>query len=610
MYTIGGSLRMTLCALFLVFGVALSAAPNELPRSEARASEQEPRLSRSWKRIRHAGLEAVGDVSEKELREAFAEIDSFRAAFKTLYPKMNIDSPRPTRVVVFPDQNAMRPFGPRDSRGRPQQNVGGYFAPADDLNIIVLGGNRSSLMFHEFAHSFLDRNFRGLPRWLNEGLAEFHSTFEADWKKGQSLIGRPPAGRVRWLRSSFYIPIEKIVHASPADMEKMWRDDQRISMYYAQSWAIVHYLMLEGSAKDSAAFSRFVIALETGTPVEQALQRHYGMTLDQLDDKIRRYANRPSFYGATFRLHDSDDPAVVVERMTEADVKHVRGDLLVRMGESGDARKEIDAAMKLDPDHLPARIAVARIHAAENRLADAIALLRDVLSASPGHVDASQFLAGFLREDGQYLPALEVYDQLVKRYPASAPAWFGLSMCTLALGRMPQSNAAMNLATQLEYRPAWYRTRAYAAFAAGQDRTAADSARRYVDLMGWDTESAHYTGILGAVAHRRLEEPERATELLAQAEAIVQPQSWTSVVIDFLQERLAADAFLERARSQGEKTEAHAYIGFELARAGRVEEAITHFRWVKEQGARNYVEYHMAVSALRRLETPPAVPSR
>lgn len=59
-----------------------------------------------------------------------------------------------------------------------------------------------------------------------------------------------------------------------------------------------------------------------------------------------------------------------------------------------------------------------------------------------------------------------------------------------------------------------------------------------------------------------------------------------------------------RADDDGQRTEAHAYVGIRAALAGRRDEAIVHLQWVKERGNRDYVEHRLAVRELSRLQNP------
>ena len=78
--------------------------------------------------------------------------------------------------------------------------------------------------------------------------------------------------------------------------------------------------------------------------------------------------------------------------------------------------------------------------------------------------------------------------------------------------------------------------------------------------------------------------------------------TWTAKVLDYMQRKTTAAAFLASATNDGERTEAHTYIGFDDALGGRRDAAIAHFRWVKDKGSRNFVEYPIAAAELKRLE--------
>src|SRR5262249_18695986 len=112
-----------------------------------------------------------------------------------------------------------------------------------------------------------------------------------------------------------------------------------------------------------------------------------------------------------------------------------------------------------------------------------------------------------------------------------------------------------------------------------------------------------YAAFLGAIAFRKLNEQQHADELLASMSSAVDPESWTAHVMAFMQGKLDAKSFMNAAHDNGERTEAHTYTGFADLQAGRIDDARTHFQWVKEHGSRNYTECPLAVGALRLLES-------
>jgi hypothetical protein len=76
-----------------------------LPNTTAAQTQTAPALSRSWKELRTPAFTVAGDVPEGALSDARAEIDAFRAAIRQLFPRLPLDSPVPTLVVIFKDDD-------------------------------------------------------------------------------------------------------------------------------------------------------------------------------------------------------------------------------------------------------------------------------------------------------------------------------------------------------------------------------------------------------------------------------------------------------------------------------------------------------------------------
>ena len=160
----------------------------------------------------------------------------------------------------------------------------------------------------------------------------------------------------------------------------------------------------------------------------------------------------------------------------------------------------------------------------------------------------------------------------------------------------------MNEAMRLQANPEWYRDRAYAALRLGLDATAAIDIHTYMSLADQGPHPSVYASFVAAIAYWRLGQPTAAMQILEEVRHGVPPASWTASVIDFLQERLPEQRFLDRAKTHGQRTEAHTYIGFKEAIAGRRDAAVKHFQWVRDQGSKTSNEYEMAQGELRRLQ--------
>ena len=143
----------------------------------------------TWTSVRSKNFLLIGNASEKDIRQVATRLEQFREVFSRLFTKMNVNSPVPTTVVVFKNDESYRPF-------KPNANTAGYFQPGQDVNYITLKLEPSSeqnpftLIFHEYTHLLVKNTSGNVPTWFNEGLAEYYSTFTITDDK-EVVLGRP-----------------------------------------------------------------------------------------------------------------------------------------------------------------------------------------------------------------------------------------------------------------------------------------------------------------------------------------------------------------------------------------------------------------------------------
>ena len=126
-------------------------------------------------------------------------------------------------------------------------NLGGFFQAGQDLNFIALNLEASSdnpyhLIYHEYVHNLLNNFKVRFPPWLNEGLAEYYSTFEVTDGDKKILLGRAIENHILYLRQNKFLPLATLFtvdHNSPD-----YNENSKKGVFYAESWALVHYLML------------------------------------------------------------------------------------------------------------------------------------------------------------------------------------------------------------------------------------------------------------------------------------------------------------------------------------------------------------------------------
>ena len=248
-------LALVLAIAFCFLGVVCSAVP-------VSAKDK-------WMSVRSKNFLMLGNASEKEIRQVGVRLEQFREVFSRLFTNLKIDSPVPTTVIVFKNDESYRPF-------KLNANTAGYFQPGPDVNYITLELTSDvnseqdpfAIIFHEYTHLLVRNTSGNVPTWFNEGLAEYYSTFSITSDQ-KVVVGRPIAGHVYLLRENKMLPLRTLFQVDQKSPYYNERDKQ--SIFYAESWALMHYLILGKDGQRMPQLSKFVELIWHGTPDGKSL---------------------------------------------------------------------------------------------------------------------------------------------------------------------------------------------------------------------------------------------------------------------------------------------------------------------------------------------------
>jgi len=126
-----------------------------------------------------------------------------------------------------------------------------------------------------------------------------------------------------------------------------------------------------------------------------------------------------------------------------------------------------------------------------------------------------------------------------------------------------------------------------------------------LDLQGWKGDFSLYAVILGNLSARQAGDQAAAKTFLDDAATRCDASVWPYPVVKFLRGELDEAGLLALSVDVDKKTETRCYLGLDHALKGRKNEALAHYRWVKEHGTTNFTEYEIAVAELDRLEGKP-----
>lgn len=363
-----------------------------LPPSAA-GSAAENRIS-----VQSKNFFLVGNASEKDIRQVAVRLEQFREVFGRLFNRARLNSQSPIHVIVFKSRADYRPFMPV-YRGKVSE-VGGYYQPGEDVSYITLTSefaesNPYSIIFHEYVHAITRDNLGPLPSWFNEGLAEYYSTFEISGGDQKVLLGKPIAHHVYLLRDKKFMPLERLFAVDHASAE--YNENDRKGLFYAESWALVHYLMLGRNGARYPQLLQFLQLLDTGAAVGECFQKAFQTDYATLEKELRDYISRDS-YPATSYTFDQKlrfDATLTSAPITEAEWQYQLGDLLRHSGRA-ESEQYLERALQLDPNLTAAHAALGMQRMQQGKFDEAKEHLQRALAvASNAPEKPSNYLAHY-----------------------------------------------------------------------------------------------------------------------------------------------------------------------------------------------------------------------
>ena len=232
-----------------------------------------------WRRAQSEHFVVYSDGSERSLRDYTAKLERFDALLTARFGGARAEARR-LPVYLVGDGRALRVAVP----GLPP-GIAGYYSSSDlDVFAVLVRGESDDLLLHEYSHHVMARaGDMRYPGWFREGFAEFFATATVT-EGGSASFGLPNPGRLRALQTERWLPMDVVLRSDGS----LGIDSQTgRGMYYAQSWALTHWLLADAARIRN--LSAYVRAVNGGQDPVEAWQAVFGMTIDQLTAELRTH---------------------------------------------------------------------------------------------------------------------------------------------------------------------------------------------------------------------------------------------------------------------------------------------------------------------------------
>jgi tetratricopeptide (TPR) repeat protein len=356
----------------------------------------------TWTKVRSNNFLLVGNASEKQIKDVAVRLEQFREGFGRLLTGFRRESPVTTTVIVFKNSASFDPFKPV-YQGRPS-NVAGYFQSGEDVNYITLTTEQLAtdpyqIIFHEYVHLLLHNTVRNVPPWFDEGLAEYYSTFAVEEQGRKVVLGRVIPSHLQLLRQTS-IPLQTLL--SVDRRSAYYNEREKTGIYYAQSWALLHYLILGNDRKRQPQLSTFLELLRDGAKTERAFQEAFQTDPETLENELSTYLRRTTFPLQVIGLRQGITPKVTLTSslMSQAEAQAYLGDLLLHTDRLDEASAVLEKALALNPRLSLAHESLGIVRVKQKRFDDALHHLRKAEAANPSNYLTHYYYAFALSRSG------------------------------------------------------------------------------------------------------------------------------------------------------------------------------------------------------------------
>jgi ankyrin repeat protein len=300
-----------------------------------------------WIKVRTKNFNIVSNADEAKARQLGLKLEQFRAVLGKILNLTN-DASIPVSVLLFKSDDSFKPFKPLYN-GKPA-NIAGYFQAGEDENTIALSVSNSDqrplhTIFHEYTHLLTSQGRYEYPLWLNEGIAEFYSTFNID--KNQATVGIPIENHVYLLRENKFMPLQNLIKVDHRSPDYNERDRQGV--FYAQSWALVHFLIMGNKHARQQQVVQFLTLLNSGASAERAFLDAFKTDFTAIEKELRNYIGGNTYPILNFNLDSTEgEKEFAVEQLTDAQAQFHLGNLLLHTNRIEEAENYFKQAIALD----------------------------------------------------------------------------------------------------------------------------------------------------------------------------------------------------------------------------------------------------------------------
>jgi tetratricopeptide (TPR) repeat protein len=423
----------------------------------------------TWIEARSEHFTLLTDASKGRAGEILEDLENLRRLIAQMNPSLPLRGSTPAGIYAFRSEKSMRDFQPlRD--GKPE-DLAWMFQPTSFQNFVAFRADGSrdyvrEIVFQEYLNLVISYGRVAYPLWLQNGFSLFYGN--AHFTKAGAEVGKMHDRHRRELGEFRMLPLQQLFAVTYDSPE--YRDGSRRALVDAQSWALMHYILIGLNPNGAAAIDRFLGLLAEGHDPLLAFQQAMGRPVSEIDAEVSTYIRKNIYQFWKVNLPPLETERSFLFTELSPEVADARlGRLLIGVRRYDDARARLSASVEAAPDLPDAYEALGLLARTEGKSeeslsfleravdrgstdpgvhfyfasalldassgsgeipepvrAKALASISKTLAADPSHADAARLFGFLCLFDGNHQEGVGVVKKALDTNPGNPYLWFVL----------------------------------------------------------------------------------------------------------------------------------------------------------------------------------------
>jgi tetratricopeptide (TPR) repeat protein len=387
----------------------------------------------AWIEIRSPNFIVVTNANESQGRRTAYQFEMIRAVFRDFFGQKGKSQELPITIVAAKDEKTLKALLPEFWEKKGLAHPAGVCLNTADtganyialqLDVIL---NQEAIepfepVYHEYVHYLTRRLAAHWPVWLIEGFAEYYGNIRINGD--QVFVGAPSTSHIQFLQETSLLPLSTLFeadHSSPYYNEK-----NKASIFYAESWALTHYLMMRDAQEKTRRLSDFLGLLAKGVDQREAATGTIGDP-KSLEPELRKYVRKSKFGAVPIALPKLNENGFQARGLSDAESLAVRADFMAHDHHYAEAQTMLEEALKMNPKLAAACESMSFLSLQQGKQGEAEKWARQAVELDPQSYWGNYYYAWSLlrsRQDEESIAKAQTsLRTVVKINPAFGPAY-------------------------------------------------------------------------------------------------------------------------------------------------------------------------------------------